>query len=70
MFLAVDLKKEGLGHFEIDSESGDIRTTELFTQNAETYYTLKISAQDSGATPLEDTAVIHVQVQSFLHFIL
>uniref|UniRef100_A0A8C9XET0 Protocadherin-16 n=1 Tax=Sander lucioperca TaxID=283035 RepID=A0A8C9XET0_SANLU len=51
---------EGFGHFEIDSESGDVRTTELFTQNTEPYYTLKVTAKDSGATPLEDTAVIHV----------
>ncbi|XP_078119646.1 protocadherin-23 [Sander vitreus] len=53
---------EGFGHFEIDSESGDVRTMELFTQNTEPYYTLKVTAKDSGATPLEDTAVIHVQV--------
>uniref|UniRef100_A0A8C9XCR9 Protocadherin-16 n=1 Tax=Sander lucioperca TaxID=283035 RepID=A0A8C9XCR9_SANLU len=50
----------------IDSESGDVRTTELFTQNTEPYYTLKVTAKDSGATPLEDTAVIHVQVHSSL----
>ncbi|XP_047434431.1 protocadherin-23 [Mugil cephalus] len=51
-----------LGHFEIDGDSGDIRTTQLFTQNAEPYYTLKIRAKDSGAVPLEDTAVIHIQI--------
>ncbi|XP_023149534.2 protocadherin-23 [Amphiprion ocellaris] len=53
---------DDLGHFEIDSESGDIRTTELFSQNAEPYYSLKITAKDSGASPQEETAVIHVQV--------
>ncbi|XP_045904089.1 protocadherin-23 isoform X2 [Micropterus dolomieu] len=58
----VDLEDESLGHFEIDSNSGDIRTTELFTQNPKPYYTLKISAKDNGATHLEDTAVIRVQV--------
>ncbi|XP_049428541.1 protocadherin-23 [Epinephelus fuscoguttatus] len=57
-----DLEDEGFGHFEIDSESGDIRTTELFTQGAASYYTLRVTAKDGGATPLEDTAVIHVQV--------
>lgn len=64
MFLSDDLEDEGFGHFEIDSESGDIRTTELFTQGAASYYTLRVTAKDGGATPLEDTAVIHVQVQS------
>ncbi|KAM6941752.1 protocadherin-23 [Lycodopsis pacificus] len=57
-----DLQVEGFGHFEIDSESGDIRTTELFTENSESFYTLKIMAKDSGVPPLEDTAVLHVQV--------
>uniref|UniRef100_A0A3P8RRR1 Protocadherin-16 n=1 Tax=Amphiprion percula TaxID=161767 RepID=A0A3P8RRR1_AMPPE len=42
-------------------------TTELFSQNAEPYYSLKITAKDSGASPQEETAVIHVQVQSVLH---
>ncbi|KAG8014658.1 Protocadherin-16, partial [Nibea albiflora] len=64
-FSLVGFKKEGLGHFEIDSETGDVRTTELFAQNAEPFYTLKISAKDSGATPLEETAVIHIQVHGF-----
>ena len=69
-FLSVGLEEEGRRHFEIDSESGDIRTTELFTENTEPFYTLRIKAKDSGASPLEDTAVIHIQVQSVLHFIL
>ncbi|XP_068583246.1 protocadherin-23 [Cebidichthys violaceus] len=60
--VTADLQVEGFGHFEIDSESGDIRTTELFTENSESLYTLKIMAKDSGVPPLEDTAVLHVQV--------
>ncbi|XP_069545867.1 protocadherin-23 [Brachyistius frenatus] len=55
---------DDLGHFEIDSQSGDIRTTELFTLNTEPYYSLKITARDSGATPQEGTAVINVQVNA------
>ncbi|XP_040001752.1 protocadherin-23 [Xiphias gladius] len=53
---------DDLGHFEIDSKTGDIRTTELFAYNAEPYYTLKVTAKDSGAIPQEDNAVIHAQV--------
>lgn len=64
MFLSSNLEKDGLGHFEVDSESGDIRTTELFTHNAEPYYTLRIRARDGGRPPLEDEAVIYVQVRS------
>ncbi|XP_041641522.1 protocadherin-23 [Cheilinus undulatus] len=50
------------GCFEIDSESGEIRTTEVFTQGAEKFYTLRITARDGGVPALEDTAVVHVQV--------
>ena len=69
VFVSAGLEEDGSGHFEIDSESGDVRITELFTQNTEPYHTLKIRAKDTGATPLEDTAVLHVQVQAFIHFI-
>lgn len=58
---------DDLGHFEIDSKNGEIRTTELFSQDAELYYTLKVTARDGGASPREDTAVVHVQVQCLLH---
>ncbi|KAK2817251.1 hypothetical protein Q5P01_025442 [Channa striata] len=53
---------DDLGRFEVDSVSGDVRTTELFTWDAQPYYTLRVTARDSGAAPQEDTAVIRVQV--------
>ena len=58
---------DDLTHFEIDSKSGDISTTELFSHNTEPFYTIKVTARDSGATSQEDTAVIHVQVQSLIY---
>lgn len=64
MLLSSNLEKDGLGHFEVDSESGDVRTTGLFTHNAEPYYTLRIRARDGGKPPLEDEAVVYVQVRS------
>ncbi|XP_034544310.1 protocadherin-23 [Notolabrus celidotus] len=60
--LIVGFEDEGAEHFEIGSESGDIRTTEVFTQGAETYYTLHITARDGGVPVLENTAIIHIQV--------
>ncbi|KAI9525461.1 hypothetical protein NQZ68_006008 [Dissostichus eleginoides] len=60
--VSADSEDEGFEHFEIDSESGDIRTTEFFTDNTKPYYTLRVSAKDSGASSLEDTAVVHIQV--------
>ncbi|KAL1023495.1 hypothetical protein UPYG_G00041480 [Umbra pygmaea] len=50
------------GHFEIDSQSGDIWTTDLFTQNSKTRYTLMVLATDNGPVALKETAVINLQV--------
>ncbi|XP_059190480.1 protocadherin-23 [Centropristis striata] len=60
--VTVDLEDEMFAHFEIDRDSGDVRTTDLFSQSAELYYTLRVTARDGGAAPLQDTAVIHLQV--------
>ncbi|XP_015246288.1 PREDICTED: protocadherin-23 [Cyprinodon variegatus] len=55
-------EEDSLKHFEIDGKSGDIRTTQFFSQGTEPFYTLKITARDGGAPSLEDTAVVHIQV--------
>ncbi|AWP05365.1 putative protocadherin-23 [Scophthalmus maximus] len=60
--VTADFQDDDRGHFEIDGKSGDIRTTALFTDNPEPYYTFRVTARDSGAAPQQDTAVIHVQV--------
>ncbi|XP_014897498.1 protocadherin-16 [Poecilia latipinna] len=60
--VTVGSEENGLRHFEIDSKNGDIRTTQLFSQRTEPFYTLKITARDGGAPSLEDTAVVHIQV--------
>ncbi|XP_040042590.2 protocadherin-23 [Gasterosteus aculeatus] len=61
--VAADSQVEGFGPFEIDGESGDIRTTEPFAhQNSGSFYAVKVTARDGGVPPLEDTALIHVQV--------
>lgn len=57
-------EEDSLKHFEIDGKSGDIRTTQFFSQGTEPFYTLKITARDGGAPSLEDTAVVHIQVTS------
>ncbi|XP_019718122.1 protocadherin-16 [Hippocampus comes] len=60
--LTVGAEGQRLRHFEIDGKSGDIRTTSLFKQSAEVAYILQVTARDGGSPPLEDTALIHVQV--------
>ncbi|XP_072240912.1 protocadherin-23 [Leuresthes tenuis] len=60
--VTVGLEDDGLGYFEIDSRTGEIRTKQLFTKSAEPNYTLKVTAKDSGAPSQEDTAVVHVQI--------
>lgn len=56
------LEDTDLGHFVLDSESGDISTTSFFSHNPERRYTLRVTAKDSGAAPQEDSAVIRIQV--------
>lgn len=63
-FLLDDEDDETPPHFEMDGRSGDIRTTEFFSHNTRQHYTLRVTARDSGALPLEESAVIHVQVLS------
>lgn len=58
----VDEDIETPPHFEIDSRSGDIRTTQFFSLTTQGQYTLRVTARDGGAVPLEDSALIHVQV--------
>lgn len=64
--LSVGAEGQRLRHFEIDGKSGDIRTTSLFKQSAEAAYSLQVTARDGGSPPLEDTALIHVQVHLWL----
>ncbi|KAJ8335644.1 hypothetical protein SKAU_G00389860 [Synaphobranchus kaupii] len=56
------LKSDVLGLFEIDSQSGEIRTTGDFSQQPRTQYTLTVIAMDNGTAPLENTAVVLLQV--------
>lgn len=62
MMTSNDEDDETPPHFEMDGRSGDIRTTEFFSHNTRQHYTLRVTARDSGALPLEESAVIHVQV--------
>ncbi|XP_076149286.1 protocadherin-23 [Alosa pseudoharengus] len=49
-------------HFEIDQRSGDIRTRSPFSQSPQTHYTMIVIARDCGPSPLEERAVIHLQI--------
>nr|XP_021332170.1 protocadherin-23 isoform X1 [Danio rerio] len=51
-----------LGHFSIDSLSGDVKVTSQFSSNPQMRYTLRVVATDNGLFPLEETAVVHIQV--------
>ncbi|KAG7458772.1 hypothetical protein MATL_G00224240 [Megalops atlanticus] len=68
------------GHFKIDSKTGEICTTSYFSLQPASQYTLTVIATDNGRAPLEETAVVHLQVipienengkalsQAFRHF--
>lgn len=50
------------GHFEIDSQSGEVKVTARFVQNHHINYTIRVVATDNGAAPIEQTALVHIQV--------
>ncbi|KAL2098180.1 hypothetical protein ACEWY4_007387 [Coilia grayii] len=54
--------KMDVGHFEIDRHSGDIRTTTQFSLSPQPHYTLTVVAKDNGPSPLEEKAIIHLQI--------
>ncbi|TRY68197.1 hypothetical protein DNTS_025755 [Danionella cerebrum] len=56
------LKDNQLGHFTIDSCSGDVKVTSEFSSNPQIHYTLRVVATDHGLFPLEEIAVLHIQV--------
>ncbi|XP_058887587.1 protocadherin-23 isoform X1 [Acipenser ruthenus] len=53
---------DGLGHFEIDSKTGEMKTTERLLQSSRSRYRLTVTAMDKGPSPLEASAVVHVQI--------
>lgn len=59
-FFPVD---DGKGHFEIDAQSGEIQVTTKFDQDHQSNYTVRVVATDNGASPVEQTALVHIQVK-------
>ncbi|MCI4394856.1 hypothetical protein PGIGA_G00173570 [Pangasianodon gigas] len=55
---------DGKGHFEIDSQSGEIKVTARFDQNHQMNYTIGVVAIDNGAAPVEQIALVHIQVHT------
>uniref|UniRef100_A0A670J3V0 Cadherin domain-containing protein n=1 Tax=Podarcis muralis TaxID=64176 RepID=A0A670J3V0_PODMU len=53
---------ESLGHFQIDSSSGELRTTEALLYNWRSSYQMAITAADQGVPPLQGQVVITVEV--------
>ncbi|KAG7314164.1 hypothetical protein KOW79_022660 [Hemibagrus wyckioides] len=55
---------DGKGHFEIDSQSGEIKVTGRFDRNHQTSYTIGVVATDNSAAPIEQTALVHIKVHT------
>lgn len=62
LFFSHILLDNQLGHFSIDSRNGDVKVTSRFSSNPQMRYTLRVVATDNGLFPLEETAVVHIQV--------
>ncbi|XP_063166591.1 protocadherin-23 [Candoia aspera] len=57
------ISSEGsLGHFQIDSSSGELRTTEALLYNWHSNYRMIITASDKGDPPLQGETVIGIEV--------
>ncbi|XP_016148051.1 protocadherin-23 [Sinocyclocheilus grahami] len=56
------MKDNRLGHFSIDNRNGDVRVTSRFSSNPQKRYSLRVVATDDGLFPLEENAVVHIQV--------
>ncbi|KAM6440855.1 protocadherin-23 [Liasis olivaceus] len=54
--------EESLGHFQIDSSSGELRTTEALLYNWHSNYQMVITAIDKGDPPLQGETVITIEV--------
>ncbi|XP_061440504.1 protocadherin-23 isoform X3 [Rhineura floridana] len=53
---------ESLGHFQIDSSSSELRTTEALLYNWHSSYRMVITATDQGIPPLQGQIVINIEI--------
>ncbi|MBN3295475.1 PCD23 protein, partial [Amia calva] len=54
--------EDGPGHFHIDGSTGEIKTTDRFSQRPRAQYSLSVMARDAGSPPLQQSALVHIQV--------
>ncbi|KAM4051034.1 protocadherin-23 [Anomaloglossus baeobatrachus] len=55
---------DGLNHFFINISSGEIWTTQTLSASLRSHYQLTVTASDRGVPPLEDFAIVNIQVIS------
>ncbi|KAM4807688.1 protocadherin-23 [Rhinophrynus dorsalis] len=53
---------ESLGHFIINASTGEIWMTQALSAMLRSQYQLKVTASDRGAPPLQEQAIVNVQV--------
>lgn len=56
---------ESLGHFQIDSKSGELRTTEALLYSWRSTYRMVITAADQGIPSLQGQMDISVEVLAY-----
>ncbi|EMP24920.1 Protocadherin-23 [Chelonia mydas] len=59
------LSEDSFGHFQIDANSGELRTTEALSYNWRPNYRILVTASDQGMPPLQGHAVVNIQVIPF-----
>ncbi|XP_032635001.1 protocadherin-23 isoform X2 [Chelonoidis abingdonii] len=59
------LSEDSFGHFQIDANNGELRTTEALSYNWRPNYRILVTASDQGMPPLQGHAVVNIQVIPF-----
>ncbi|XP_024054011.2 protocadherin-23 [Terrapene carolina triunguis] len=59
------LSEDSFGHFQIDANNGELRTTEALSYNWRPNYRILVTASDQGIPPLHGHAVVNIQVIPF-----
>ncbi|XP_043369203.1 protocadherin-23 isoform X2 [Dermochelys coriacea] len=59
------LSEDSFAHFQIDANSGELRTTEALSYNWRPNYRILVTASDQGMPPLQGHVVVNIQVIPF-----
>ncbi|XP_072352111.1 protocadherin-23 [Scyliorhinus torazame] len=60
--VSFSILEDYLNSFKIDTKTGELRTSKVFMHSHVSHYKIMVMASDAGSPPLQQTAIINVQV--------